>query len=164
MLALPLHVHVYLPMMITASLENVLVGSASRAFANILLHYHWRHYQQNTAYSDTASCALRTKKTLSLVRNSVRACPTKAPTCGFLPKTCMSLLSDSNDVHNGARWMIFTMVRDEWYSQWCVMNDIHNGLRGSNDIHTASCATIAKMQVVIDLHDDRKSIGHFVRQ
>ena len=37
-------------------------------------------------------------------------------------------------------------------------------LAGSNDIHNAACATVAIIQVVIDIRYDLKSTGRFVRQ
>ena len=57
------------------------------------------------------------------------------------------------------------MVLEERYSQCCVCYCDYNvpvsglcenyGLGGSNDIHNASCTTVAKMLVVVEQHDDR---------
>ena len=39
----------------------------------------------------------------------------------------------------------------------------NHALRGSNNIHNAAYATVAEMQVVVDIRDDLYLIGRFVR-
>ena len=55
----------------------------------------------------------------------------------------------------------------QWWGCYCD-NNISSllekyGLRGSTNIHNASFTTVAKMHLAIDLCDNRKSIGRFVR-